>query len=201
MNLDTEIHRLVELMPASGRMYCKIVSRPNQATVIAAQLPLPTQETRPIWVNFDLWQQLSEPQRDLLLLRTVSWLISIRWLKPSLYQGLAIAGVVLTSLELLQMNAAGMITFGGVTAIAIAQLWRKNRNNEVEMAADEKAVQIAQRRGYTQMAAAQALLEAVERVAQIEQRQLSFVELLRCQKLRAVITPLPLSVPSPATQD
>ncbi len=181
----SEINRLVELMPASGRMYCKIISDPNQPTVILARLPRPNQEIRRIRINFDLWQQFSQSQRDLLLLRAVSRLTSIQWLKPELYQGLAAAGATITMLELLQANAAGMITFGGLTGLAIAQIWRKNRSSEAEMISDEKAVKVAQRRGYSQSEATRALIEAIEAVAQIEQRNLSVTELLRCQNLRA----------------
>lgn len=187
----SEISRLLDLMPASGRMYCKIVST-QQPTVIAAKLPLPGQETRPIWINFDLWQQLTQPQRDLLLLQTVSWLLSIQWIKPNLYQGLVAVGVVGTLLESLQWNAVGMVTLGGLTTLAAAQLWRKNRSTEVEMAADQKAVQIAQRRGYAATVAAQSLIEAIEAVAKIEGRPNSLTETLRCQNIRAFTTPAPV---------
>ena len=155
--------------------------------MILTRLPRPNQENRPIRINFDLWQKLSEPQRDLLLLRAVSRLVAIQWLKPELYQGLAAAGAVMTLIELSQTNAAGMITFGGLTALAIAQIWRKNRSSEAEMISDEKAIQVAQRRGYSQSEATQALIEAIEAVAQVEQRHLSVTELLRCQNLRASI--------------
>jgi hypothetical protein len=188
--MATEIGRLIELMPASGRMYCKIISNPNQAAVIAAKLPLPGQETRPIQINLDLWDQLPQPQRDLLLLRAVSWLTAIRWLQPDLYSGLAAIGTALTAWELLQVNAAGIITFGGLTAVAVMQIWRKNRNDQVELIADEKAVQVAQRRGYSRVEAAHALADAMAATAQIEGRNLSVSELVRCQALRAMATPV-----------
>jgi hypothetical protein len=185
LDFGSEINRLVELMPASGRMYCKIISSPNQPTVIFTRLPRPDQQSRPIRINFDLWQKLSQPQRDLLLLRAVSRLISVQWLKPELYQGLAAAGSVLTLLELSQFNAAGILTFGGLTALAVAQIWRKNSGSEAEMISDEKAIQVAQRRGYSQIEATQALIEAIEAVAQIEQRNPTVTEIVRCQSLRA----------------
>jgi Protein of unknown function (DUF3318) len=182
---DSEMYRLVELMPASGRMYCKIISDPSQPVPIVARLPRPNQETRPIRINFDLWQKLSLPQRDLLLLRAVSRLISVQWFKPELYQGLAAAGAAMTLLEVALSNAAGIVTFSGLSALAVAQIWRKNRSSEAEMLSDEKAIQVAQRRGYTAAEATQALIEAIEAVAQLEQRSLSVTELLRCQNLRA----------------
>jgi hypothetical protein len=190
------------LMPASGRMYCKIVST-DQPKVIAAKLPRPGQETRPIWINFDLWQQLTEPQRDLLLLSTVSWLLLIRWVKPDLYQGLVAAGVVGTLFELFQGNAAGIITLGGLTSLAAAQIWRKNRSFDLETAADEKAIQIAQRRGYSATTAAQSLIEAIEAVAKIEGRSnLSLNETLRCQNIRAFAMPALLNtLPQQANND
>ncbi|MFM7427948.1 MAG: DUF3318 domain-containing protein [Elainella sp.] len=183
--LSQEINRLLELMPASGRMYCKIVSDEQQSAVIARKLPLPNQEMRPVRINFRLWQQLTQPQRDLLLLQSVSWLTSIRWFKPEPYQGLAAAGAVLTGLELLQTNAAAAVTFGGLTLLALSQIWRKNRSNEAEIAADEQAIRVAQRRGYSQAAAAKALASALEQVAQLEGRDLTVAELLRQQQIQA----------------
>jgi hypothetical protein len=186
----SEINRLLDLMPASGRMYCKIVENSQQAQVITAKLPRPGQETRPIQINFELWKKLTQPQRDLLLLHTVSWLTSIQWFKPNLYQGVAAAGAGLALLELLQTNAAGIITFAGLTALAVVQIWRQNRSQDLQIAADEKAIQVAQRRGYTKTEAAQALIEAIEAAAQIEGRaNLSFTELVRCQALRAIAAP------------
>lgn len=189
--LGAEIDRLLELMPASGRMYCKVISSPQQSQVMRLRLPLPNQETRPIWINFNLWHQLNQPQRDLLLLYGVSWLTSIQWFKPELYQGLTLAGAALTGLELLQSNAAGIITFASLTAVAFSQIWRQNRGSELEIAADEKAIQVAQRRGYPQSQAAQGLAEAIEAVAQIEGRSLTFTEMLRRQRIQAAITQIP----------
>lgn len=183
--LSDEINRLIELMPASGRMYCKIVSDGQQPAVIARKLPLPNQEMRPVRINFQLWQQLTQPQRDLLLLQTVSWLTAIQWFKPEPYQGLAAVGAVLTGLELLQTNAAAAVTFGGLTLLALSQIWRKNRSNEAEIAADEQAIRVAQRRGYSQVTAAQALASALEAAAKLEERDLTVAELLRQQKIQA----------------
>jgi hypothetical protein len=183
--LSSEINRLIELMPASGRMYCKIVSDDQQSAVVARKLPLPNQEMRPIRINFGLWQQLTQPQRDLLLLQAVSWLTSIQWFKPEPYQGIAAVGAVLTGLELLQTNAAAAVTFGGLTVLALSQIWRKNRSNEVEIAADEQAIRVAQRRGYSQAIAAQALVSALEAVSNLEGRNLTVAELLRQQNIQA----------------
>jgi hypothetical protein len=189
MNLGAEVNRLLELMPASGRMYCKIVSKADQPQVIAVKLPRPGQEVRPVAINFELWQQLDQPERDLLLLQAVSWLTSIQWFKPDFYHGLVALGAVGSLLELLQANWAGTVTLGGLTAFAFAQIWRKNRSSQLEMLADEKAVQIAGRRGYTQPEAAQALTKAIGTVAQLEGRQLTFTELLRCQNLQVIAAP------------
>ncbi|QYO64701.1 DUF3318 domain-containing protein [Leptolyngbya sp. 7M] len=194
----SEISRLLDLMPASGRMYCKIVENNQQPQVIAAKLPRPGQETRPIQINFDLWNQLTQAQQDLLLLHTVSWLLSIQWFKPTLFQGLAAAGAGLTLLELLQINAAGAVTFGTLTALAVAQIWRQNRSDDLEITADEKAIQIAQRRGYSKTEAAQALAEAITAVARLEGRPNPTVtELIRCQTLQAIAAPAPVGVTNP----
>lgn len=187
MNLESEISRLLDLMPASGRMLTKIVSKPQQSKVIETLLPLPWQRgNRPIYINFDLWRRLSRPQRDLLLLRAVSVLISVRWFKPNLYQGMALAGLVGLTVELLQADAIGIVVAGSLSILAANQIWQSNRSMERELEADEAALQVALRRGYTEAEAAKYLLEAIEAIAQIEGRSgLNFVELIRCQNLRA----------------
>jgi hypothetical protein len=184
---DLEIRRLLDILPASGRMMTQILSKPEQPAVIASAFPAPWMRDRPIWINFDLWERLSQPQRDLLILRTVGWLTSIKWFRPKLYQGAALAGVVGTVVELVQGDAVGIVVAGGLSAIAAAQIWRSNRSLERELDADDLALRVAQRRDYTEMAAAQHLLSAIEAVAEIEGRpSLSFTELLRCQNLRAI---------------
>ena len=201
MNLDSELYRLIDLMPASGRMYCKIISRPEQPIVISAELPLPWQQNRPIAINFDLWKQLTQPQRDLLLLRTVSWLLSIQWFKVDLYQGLIAAGLAGTLIEFIQADAAGIVVSSGLTLVAAAQIWRKSHDTQNQLAADEKAVQIAQRRGYTESDAAHHLLEAIEAVARIENRPtLDFTDLIRCQNLRSIAGISAIEVPDGVRQ-
>jgi hypothetical protein len=196
MNPDSEIYRLVDLLPASGRMFAKIKSKPEQPTVIAAQLPKPWDQTRPVFINFDLWSQLPKPQRDLLILRTVNWLGSVNWLKPDIYQGLVAAGVVGTIFELVQGDIIGAVTAGGLTTLAGTQIWRKNYSSERELEADEAAVRVAVRRGYIESDAARHLMAAIESVSRIEGRaQLDFTELLRVQNLKAIAGLSPVGVP------
>ncbi|MUL37664.1 DUF3318 domain-containing protein [Gloeocapsopsis dulcis] len=191
-----EIRRLVEIMPASGRMMTKIVNKPEQATVINSPFPLPWHQQRLIYINFDLWRRLSQPQRDLLLLRTVSWLLRVKWLKPDIYQGVVIAGLIGTTIELLQQDAVGVLVAGGLSAIALHRIWRNNRSIQLEIEADEAAIQIAQRRSYIAAEAAEHLLAAIEAVTKLEKRPgLSFVELIRCQNLRAIAGLSSVSVP------
>lgn len=202
MTQQSEVYRLIDLMPASGRMYCKLVSKPEQASVIHVDLPMPWHRSRPISINFDLWGRLTRPQRDLLLLRTVSWLTAIKWLKPDLNRGLAIAGAVGTVFEFAQADAVGVLTAGGLTALAGLQAWRSIQSPQREIEADEAAIQIAQRRGYSETEAARNLLAAIEGVAQIELRSgLRFAELLRCQNLRAIAGLSPVGVPEPLRRE
>ncbi|WP_416668342.1 DUF3318 domain-containing protein [Egbenema bharatensis] len=193
MNLSAEIDRLLDLMPASGRMYTKLVSKPKQSTVIAATYPLPWVEVHPITINFDLWQKLPQPQRDLLLLHHVGGLLNARQLKLDLYQGLFAVGATGTVIELIRGEAAGIVTLAGLTVLAGAQVFRKNRKDEAVLIADEAAIRVAQRRGYTETEAAQHLLAAIESVAQIEQRNLSVAEVVRSQALRAMAGLSPLN--------
>lgn len=187
MNPDLEIQRLRDMMPASGRMLSKIMSRPEQRQVIQAPFPPPWNWERSIWINFDLWGELTRPQRDLLILRTVSWQTEVKWFKPGWYQGLVVAGIAGTLVELVQREMVGAVAAGTLTAIAFWQIVRANRSAELELQADTAALQVAQRRGYPEAEAAKHLLGAIEAVARIEGRTgLDFIELLRCQNLRSI---------------
>jgi hypothetical protein len=196
MNPEPEIRRLLDVMPASGRMLTKIVSKPEQSQVIETNFPVPWSSERPIFINFDLWRQLSKPQRDLLLLSTVSWLIAIKWFKPDVYQGVIVAALLGGVVELVQGDAVGVVVATGLSAIASTQIWKASRSSQSLLDADEAAIRIAQRRGYTETEAAQHLLSALEAIAQIEGRlSLNFTELIRCQNLRAIAGLSPIGVP------
>ena len=202
MNPAQEIRRLFDLMPASGRMMTKIVSGPAQTKVIDSPFPRPWHRDRSISINFDRWGELPQPQRDLLLLRTVSWLIGIKWFQPDLSRGIVAAGVLGTFVELFQGDAVGIVAAGGLTALAASQIWRRTRSNESELTADEAAIDVACRRGYNKTEAARYLLGAIEAVARIEGRPtLSFTELIRCQNLRAIAGVSPVGVPNGVRQD
>src|SRR6476469_7086198 len=196
MNPEPEIRRLLDVMPASGRMLTKIVSKPEQSQVIETNFPVPWSSERPIFINFDLWRQLSKPQRDLLLLSTVSWLIAIKWFKPDVYQGVIVAALLGGVVELVQGDAVGVVVATGLSAIASSQIWKSSRSSQSLLDADEAAIRIAQRRGYTETEAAQHLLSALEAIAQIEGRpSLNFTELMRCQNLGAIAGLSPVGVP------
>ncbi|BAZ25946.1 hypothetical protein NIES4073_68520 [Kalymmatonema gypsitolerans NIES-4073] len=187
MEPNAEIRRLLDLMPASGRMLTKIVSKPEQAKVIDATFPLPWNSERPIYINFDLWRRLTKPQRDLLLLRTVNWLTGVKWFKPDIYQGVALAGLLGGFVESAQADAVGVVVAGGLTTLAMLRIWRTNRSQQTELNADEAAIRVAQRRGYSEAEAAEHLLSAIEAVAKIEKRSgLDFTELIRSQNLRTI---------------
>lgn len=199
-NPNDEMSYLLELMPASGRMYCKLLEAPRQSSVITAPLPRPWQQTRPIAINFDLWMQLPRPQRDLLLLQSVNRMNQVQWLKPNLYQGVAIAGLVGAVWEFSQGNALGALVAGGVTAFAGNQIWRSQTSDQRQLEADAAAIQIAQWRGYSPTEAADHLRRAIEAVARLEQRSLDVAELMRCRRLRAIAQPSPLGVPDAVSE-
>jgi hypothetical protein len=203
MNLDSEISHLLDLMPASGRMITKIVSKPQQAKVIDTPFPLPWERgMRPVFINFDLWRELSRQERDLTLLRSVSVLTGVKWFKPDIYQGITLAGLVGLGTQILQGDALGIVAAGSLTAIAANRIWRKQNSLEREIKADEEAIQIAIRRGYTQTEAARSLLRAIETIAQMERRQgLNFVELIRAQNLKTLGNLSPVGIPEELRQD
>ncbi|MEA5568085.1 DUF3318 domain-containing protein [Anabaena sp. UHCC 0399] len=196
MESKIEIRRLLDVMPASGRMTSKIVSKPEQPKVIDAAFPLPWNQERPIYINFDLWGRLSKPQRDLLLLQKVAWLTGVKWFKPDIYQGVALAGFIGALVESTQSDFVGVAVGGGLSAIALTRIWRKNKSPESLINADLAAIKVAQRRGYSEIEAAQHLLAAIETVSKIEGNSgLNFTDLIRCQNLRAIAGLSPIGVP------
>ncbi|MEA5509196.1 DUF3318 domain-containing protein [Crocosphaera sp. UHCC 0190] len=197
MSIDAEISRLLDVMPASGRMLTKIVSKPQQSKVIDAPFSPPwNRDSRPIYINFDLWRRLSRGQRDLLILRATSNLTNIRWFKADLYQGIVLASVIGLTVQTIQGDPLGMLISGGLTAISARQIWQNNRSVQRELDADESAIKVAVRRGYTEVEAAKNLLEGIENTAQLEGRSiLDFTELIRTQNLRSLANLSPVGVP------
>ncbi|NET02150.1 MAG: DUF3318 domain-containing protein [Sphaerospermopsis sp. SIO1G2] len=186
MEINIEIRRLLDVMPASGRMTTKIVSKPEQQKVIDAAFPLPWIQDRPIFINFDLWRRLTKPQRDLLLLYQVSWLTGVKWIQPDIYQGVVLLGLLGGVIEAAQGDIIGVIIAGGLSTFAGTRIWQNNQSQAAELMADNTAIRIAQRRNYSEANAAEYLLTAIEMVAKIEGRNLDFNELIRCQNLRAI---------------
>jgi predicted Zn-dependent protease len=91
---------------------------------------------------------------------------------------------------------------GSLAAIGLTQIWKSNHSSQVELEADEMAVRIAQRRGYLETEAARALLQAIERVAEIEGRtSLNFIELVRSQNLRTIGKLSSVAVPDSIRQE
>ncbi|MGD1903803.1 MAG: DUF3318 domain-containing protein [Geitlerinemataceae cyanobacterium] len=187
MNVAKEIQHLRDLMPASGRMSVKLIAKGDRERAIEAPFPYPWQRSRKVYLNLQYWSQLSRSERDLLLLRTVSWVTGVQWFTLDLYRGAAVAGTLATVAETLQGDPLGILAAGGLTAFAARQVWQNNKNSSREIEADEAAVSIAQRRGYGAEAAARALIRAIERSAELEGRaSLEFAELIRCQNLQAI---------------
>lgn len=185
VNPNAEISRLRELMPASARMKTKLMLNDRQLNVIKAEFPRPWQQAHAVSINLDLWHQLSVSDRDLLFLRTVCWVTLANLLKPNWYQAVTGAGLAGGVVELLQGDAVGVVAAVGVAALAGWQIWRGVNGPQIDIAADDKAVQVAQRRGYEQSDAAAALIRAIEAVPTLEGRQVLTVnELIRCQNLR-----------------
>ncbi|NEQ42168.1 MAG: DUF3318 domain-containing protein [Leptolyngbya sp. SIOISBB] len=173
-------------MPASARMKTRIIIDDRQSTVIETPFPRPWQKSHPITINWRLWQELSASQRDLLFLHNVCWMTSVRLIKPELYQGVAAVGLVGTVFELFQTDAVGILAAGGLTAISASQVWRSNTGNQAKLDADDTAIRVVQRRGYSERDAVRHLLEAIEAVPLIEGRGgMNYTELLRAQQLKS----------------
>jgi hypothetical protein len=196
VNPNAEIGRLRELMPATARMKTKLLLNDRQLDVIKAEFPRPWKQAHAVSINLDRWQQLAVADRDMLFLRTVCWVTLANVLKPNWYQALAGAGLAGGVVELLQGDAVGVVAAAGVTALAGLQIWRGVNGPQIDIAADDKAVQVALRRGYDQADAATALIRAIEAVPPLEGRQVLTVnELIRCQNLRMQAGRSEFSVP------
>ncbi|MEM6838112.1 MAG: DUF3318 domain-containing protein [Cyanobacteria bacterium P01_C01_bin.120] len=186
VNTNAEVTRLKDLMPASARMKTRIVIDERQSTVVTTPFPRPWHKSHVITLNWRLWQELSASQRDLLFLHHVSWLGAVRLIKPELYQGVAAVGLLGTIFELFQADAVGILAAGGLTTIAASQIWRSNTGNQAKLNADDAAIRVAQRRGYSERDAVRHLLEAVEAVPLIEGRGgMNYTELMRSQQLKS----------------
>ncbi len=187
MNPAQEINRLADLLPASWRMSSKIKPKPEQPEVITSSPILPWSSTSQIMINFRLWSQLTPTHQDLLLIREAGWRQREKWFTVGTYQFITLGAVMSAIGELVQADPLGIAVSASLGAIAVNQIWRKNRSNEIQLEADQDALKVAVKRGYTEIMAAKTLLEAIQTVAKLEGRSaLEFVELIRCQNLRAI---------------
>ena len=122
------------------------------------------------------------------MLSVVCRLTGIRWFKPDIYQGLTVVGLGGVALQLWQKDAVGLVVAASLTAIAANQIWQNYQSTERELEADETAIKVAIRRGYSATDAANSLRIAIEKTADIENRGgLNFTDLMRCQNLRVKI--------------
>lgn len=202
MNINEEIARLRDLLPASWRMTTSIKSKPEQNEPIASSQILPWSKGVQVGINFRLWRQLPEAQRDLLLLHEISWRQKTKWLQAGAYQGIAVAALVGGIVEALQGDVTGMAIAILLGTIGINQILRKNKSSQIEVDADNEAIEIAQKRGYRDSEAAQALLEAIPAAARLIGRNTpEFTELIRCQNLRAIAGLSKTNIPDTVIND
>ncbi|MDX2255658.1 MAG: DUF3318 domain-containing protein [Pseudanabaenaceae cyanobacterium bins.39] len=187
MNINEEIARLRDLLIASWRMHTSIKSRPEQEEPIISLPILPWQKGTQIGINFRLWRQLPEPERDLLFLHEVSWRDRTKWLQTGVYQGVAAMALLGGVVETVQGDVTGIAIALLLGTVGVNQVLRANRSSQRRMEADQEAIAVAQKRGYREAEAARALLEAIPAAARLSGRSTpDFTELVRCQNLRAI---------------
>ncbi len=187
MNINEEIARLRDLLPASWRMTTSIKSKPEQSKPITSLPILPWQKGTQINIDFRLWRQLPEAQRDMLLLYEVSWRQQTKWLQTGSYQGVAAIAIVGGIIETVQGDVTGIAIALLLGTVGINQILRTNKSSQVQVQADNEAIEIAQKRNYSQVEAARALLEAIPGIARLMGRNTpEFIELIRCQNLKAI---------------
>jgi hypothetical protein len=184
----SEIARLRDMLPASWRMNTTIKNSLYGRTVISSTMPQPWRHQMKVMINWNLWEQLDTVERDLLFLREVSWRQNSTWFKLGAYQSIAVASALGAIIQGTQGDVVGTalaLLLGGTAGL---QVWRQCRSAEIQLEADIVAIQAAERRGYTEITAAKALLSGMTQVAQLEGRkQLSLEELLRRDQLRSIV--------------
>lgn len=187
MNINEEIARLRDLLPASWRMATSIKSKPEQSELILSLPILPWSKGTQIGINFRLWRQLPEAERSLLILHEVSWRQKTKWLQTGAYQGVAGMALVGGVVEAVQGDVTGIAIAMLLGTIGINQILRSNISSQIKVQADNEAIEVAQRRGYQETEAAKALLEAIPAAARLMGRSTpEFTELIRCQNLKAI---------------
>ena len=202
MNINEEIARLRDLLTASWRMHTAIKSKPEQLELISSLPILPWQKGTQININFRLWRQLPESERDLLLLCEVSWREKTRWLQAGIYQGVAAMALLGGVVETTQGDVTGIAIAILLGTIGINQVLRGNKSSQCKVQSDNEAIAVAQKRGYTEVEAAKALLEAIPAAARLVGRSTpEFTELIRCQNLRAIAGLSKTTVPETSIND
>ena len=202
MNINEEIARLRDLLPASWRMTTSIKSKPEQIELISSSQILPWAKGTEIEINFRLWRQLVEAERDLLLLREISWRQQTKWLQVGIYQGVGAMAVVGGIVESVQGDVTGIAIAILLGTIGINQILRGNKSSQVQVLADNEAIAVAQKRGYGEAEAAKALLEAIPAAANLSGRDKpEFTELIRCQNLKAIAGLSKTTIPDKSIND
>ena len=169
MNINSEISRLLDVMPASGRMLTKIVSKSTQSEVIRIPFAFPwNRSKRLIYINFDLWYQLTEAQRDLLILRVGFHLQDVYSFKLNLNQFILSLGVLELFIKVLQRDTLGISIFGILIIIFTKQFWYGNQNIQKELDFDKDTIKASLKRGYRKDDAAKHLLEGIKKIAKLE---------------------------------
>lgn len=202
MNINEEIARLRDLLPASWRMYTSVKSKPDQLEPLFSLPILPWQRGTQININFRLWRQLPEAQRDLLFLHEISWRQQTKWLQLGAYQGITVVSLVGGIAETVQGDVTGIAIALLLGTIGINQILRSNKSSQLKVQADNEAIGVAQKRGYTEEEAAQALLDAIPAMARLIGRNTpEFTELIRCQNLRAIAGLSKITIPDKGIND
>lgn len=180
-----EIERLRDLLPATLRPVLRITVVSYGAAALIRLKPKPIwQPNGVIELDYSRWRSLPQGQRDLLFLREAGWFDSRTWLQPGLYQLIAAGGAIATVAEIAMQNPFSVVLAGGVTGLAVRQVWQNLNSDEAQYDADEFALRRAEYRGYERRAAARFLYEALEQTVQVDKTQV--VNVVRLQRLLAV---------------
>ena len=201
MNINEEISRLRDLLPASWRMTTAIKPQEEMELISSSQI-LPWQKGTQVLINFRLWRQLPESYRDMLLLHEISWREQTRWVQLGVYHGVTALSVIGGIVETVEGDVTGIAIALLLGTIGINQILRSHKSSQMRVQADNEAIAVAQKRGYREIEAAKAMLEAIPAAAKVSGRSIpEFTELIRCQNLKAIAGISKSTIPNTAIND
>ncbi|WP_017326856.1 DUF3318 domain-containing protein [Synechococcus sp. PCC 7336] len=167
--------RLVNFLPYEIRPDVALeVGTEEQSRVLQPLWRFPWQDQSRFAIDLARWRQLSGDQQKLYFLREASLATEAamgnNWAALLLYPALLGAGTTGLLVEMQMSDGLGIGLAGALAVLAFLLLRRSEKGQKAQVAADEYAIRHASQNGYTEQQAASLLLDAWQKVRQLEGR-------------------------------